>query len=71
MSPPAKSILEQVASWPVEDQDELSELARDIEARRTGTYRLNDDERAAIDHARRGSLASDAEVEAFWARRGL
>ncbi len=74
MSPAVKSLLERVASWPAEDQDELSalsELARDIEARRTGHYRLSDDERAAIDAARRGPLASDDEVEAFWKRRGL
>ena len=28
MSPAAKTILELMASWPVEDQEELSELAR-------------------------------------------
>jgi hypothetical protein len=71
MSPATKSILERVASWPAEDQEELSELAREIEARRTGVYRLSDQERAAIDAARRGPLAADDEVEAFWKRRGL
>jgi len=71
MSPTVKTILERVASWPAEDQEELSELARDIEARRSGVYRLSDDERAAIDAARRGPLAADDEVEAFWKRRGL
>ena len=64
-----------VASWPVEDQEELSELAREIEARRTGVYHLSEQERAAIDAARRGPLAADDEVddevEAFWKRRGL
>jgi hypothetical protein len=71
MSPAVKTILERVASWPVEDQEELSEFAREIEARRSGVYRLSDEERAAIDAARRGPLASDDEVEAFWKRRGL
>jgi hypothetical protein len=71
MSSATKAILERVASWPVEDQDELSELAREIEARRTGVYRLSEEERAAIQAARRGPLASDEEVEAFWKRRGL
>jgi hypothetical protein len=71
MSPAVKSILERIASWPAEDQEELSELARGIEARRSGVYRLSDEERAAIDAARRGPLASDDEVEAFWKRRGL
>jgi hypothetical protein len=70
MSPPVKDILlERVASWPAEDQEELSELAREIEARRTGVYRLSEEERAAIDASRRGPLASDDEVEAFWKAR--
>src|SRR5438874_618518 len=68
MSPAVKTILERVASWPAEDQEELSEVAREIEARRGGIYRLSDEERAAIDAARRGLLASDDEVEAFWKR---
>ena len=71
MSPATKGLMERVASWPAEDQEELSELAREIEARRSGVYRLSDEERAAIDAARRGPLASDDEVEAFWTRRGL
>jgi len=71
MSPAVKTILERVASWPAEDQEELSEFAREIEARRTGVYRLSDEERAAIAAARRGPLAADDEVEAFWKRRGL
>ena len=71
MSPVVKSILERVASWPAEDQEELSELAREIEARRSGVYRLSEEERSAINASRRGPLASDDEVEAFWKRRGL
>jgi hypothetical protein len=71
MSPAVKTILDRVASWPADDQEELSELAREIEARRTGIYRLNEEERAAIHAARRGPLVSDDEVEAFWKRRGL
>jgi hypothetical protein len=71
MSATVKTILELMASWPAEDQEELSGLAREIEARRTGVYRLGEDERAAIDAARRGPLAADDEVEAFWKRRGL
>src|SRR4051812_41016878 len=71
MSAAAKTILELMASWPAEDQEELSELAREIEAPRTGVYRLSEEERAAIDAARRGPLAADDEVEAFWKRRGL
>lgn len=71
MSPVVKNILERVSSWPDEDQQELSELAREIEARRTGVYRLSDDERVAIEDARRSPLAADDEIEEFWKRRGL
>lgn len=71
MSPAVKEILQNVASWPEEDQEELAELAREIEARRTGVYVLNDEERAAIADARAGGLASDEDVAAFWKRHGL
>jgi len=50
------TVLESVRSWPQEDQEELVEIAREIEARRTGVYILSDDERAAIATARRGPL---------------
>ena len=71
MSPAAKEILQKVARWPEEDQEELAELAREIEARRTGVYVLTDDERAAIADARRGSFASNADAAAFWKRHGI
>lgn len=64
-------ILEKVARWPEEDQEELAELAREIEARRTGVYVLSDDERAAIADARQGAFASEGDVRAFWKRHGL
>jgi site-specific DNA-adenine methylase len=47
------SVLERVRSWPQEDQQELAELIREIEARRTGVYILNNEEREAIAKARR------------------
>jgi hypothetical protein len=65
------ALLEGIRSWPVEDQEELMELAREIEARRTGIYQLSDDERAAIKKARRSPIVPDDEVEAFWKRRGV
>ncbi len=65
------NVLEAVRSWPQEDQEELAEIAREIEARRTGVYVLSDDEREAIAKARRGPFASDDEVDAFWKRRGI
>ena len=71
MSPVAKTILEKVARWPEEDQEELAELAREIEARRTGVYVLSEDERAAIADARKGTFASDADMAAFWKHHRL
>ena len=70
MSPKTKTLLEQVQSWPEEDQDELADVAREIESRRSGVYRLSDDERTAIragmDAARRGDFAADEEIEALY-----
>ena len=48
MSPTTKDILRRVETWPPEDQEELAELAREIEARRTGVYKFTDDERDAV-----------------------
>ena len=59
-----KKLLEQVASWPAEEQEELAEYARDIEARRTGTYHATTEELQAIEEAERSGLASDEEFEA-------
>ena len=67
--------LEGVRSWPQEDQEELAEIAREIEARRTGVYVMNDEERAAVreglDQARRGEFVPDGEMDAFWKRYGV
>jgi predicted transcriptional regulator len=43
-----KDVMEHVATRPREDQDELAEYAREIEARRTGIYTLSDDERITV-----------------------
>ena len=43
-----KEVIEHAETWPVEDQEELAEYAREIEARRTGVYSMSDDERAAV-----------------------
>jgi predicted transcriptional regulator len=70
MSPATKSLLEQVQSWPIEDQEELAELAREIESRRTGVYKLSEEERAAVragmEDARRGNFATEEEMEEFY-----
>ena len=63
-------MLEQVQSWPEEDQEELAEVAREIESRRSGVYRLSDEERIAVragmDAARRGDFVSDEEMDEFY-----
>ena len=70
-----KNLLERAESWPETDQEELAEAARKIEARRTGVYRLSDDERAEIQaglaEADRGEFVSDEAMAAVWKRCGL
>lgn len=43
-----KEVIEHAETWPLEDQVELAEYAREIEARRTGVYAMSDDERLAV-----------------------
>ena len=58
------AVLESVRSWPVEDQEELIEIAREIEARRSGSYRATPEELRAIDEADRSGIATEKKVEA-------
>jgi hypothetical protein len=67
----SKEILRRVETWPQEDQEELAEVAREIEARRRGVYVLSDEERAALDEALKSDVVSDEEVVAFWKRHGI
>jgi hypothetical protein len=71
MNSAVTKILGKVTNWPKEDQEELAELAREIEARRSGVYELSEQERSAIADARRGAFATDEEAAAFWKRHGL
>jgi hypothetical protein len=75
MSPTAKSILERVASWPEQDQEELAEVAREIEARRAGIYELTPEEEAAIHEGiadlNNGRWVSEEEMRDFWKRCGV
>jgi hypothetical protein len=75
MSPKIKEILQQVPSWPAEDQEELAEVAREIEARRTGVYVLDEDEEAAIregiEQLDRGEAISEEKMRSFWKRCGV
>jgi predicted transcriptional regulator len=62
----SNELLERVRHWPIEDQRELADYARVIEARRTGLYRLSNEERRAVEEglaeADRGEFVSDAEI---------
>ena len=59
-----EAVLEDVRSWPSEDQEELIELARDIAARRSGIYRATPEELRALDEAEASGIASDEDVAA-------
>lgn len=70
MAAKLKEILEKAESWPREDREELFDLAREIESRRSGVYRLSDDERKAIEQgmadARARRFASDQNINAIF-----
>jgi hypothetical protein len=51
-----KEMIEHAETWPLEDQEELAEYAREIEARRTGVYTMSDQERVAV---RKGLAEAD------------
>jgi hypothetical protein len=75
MTPLAKNLLDRVASWPDEDVLELDELAREIEARRTGVYVIDDAEWAALQEslqqADRKEFVSDEVIEQANKRHGI
>jgi predicted transcriptional regulator len=54
---------------------QLIELAREIEARRTGVHVMNGDEDTAVNaglqEAQRGEFVPDDEMDAFWTKLGL
>ncbi|MGM4894114.1 hypothetical protein [Tardiphaga sp. 709] len=65
-------ILEQVATWPEEAQEEFLTSFNEIEAKHVGVYQLDDEERAAVlrglAEMRAGQLASEEEVAALFNR---
>ncbi len=75
MTPSTKTLLEQVASWPEQDQNELAGYAREIEARRTGVYVLSDNEwedlQEGLAQADRGELVLDEIVAEADKRHGV
>jgi len=75
MTKKLKDLLERAETWPEQDQEELAEYSREIEARRTGVYVLSDDERVAVDEGlsqlRRGQFVSEKEMQVFWKKFGV
>ena len=75
MTPTTKKLLERLESWPVEDQEELVEVARQIEARRGGSYTPTPDEEKAIREGlaqlERGESLSEQDMRSFWKRCGV
>jgi len=69
------AVLYSVRSWSEQDREELAELAREIEARRSGVYVMSDEERTAVqeglDQAQRSEFVSDDEMDAFWKKYGV
>ena len=72
MNADVKNTLDRVANWPEEDQEELAQVALEIEARRHGVHHATPKELAAIDEALaavgRGEIASEEAVEAVFAK---
>jgi hypothetical protein len=63
-----KAVLERVPTWPEDRQQELLEVALEIEAELAGTaYDATPDELAAIDEGLPGEAASEKEVQAAFA----
>jgi hypothetical protein len=63
-----KAVLERVPTWPEDRQQELAELALDIEAELNSIgFDATSDELAAIDEGLVGEAASEEEVEAVFA----
>ncbi len=75
MNKSARDLLDRVSTWPQEDVEELNEMAREIEARRTGMYDLTAEEEKAIREGLaefdRGEWTSEEAMRAFWVRCGV
>jgi predicted transcriptional regulator len=73
MSKTLKNVLERADGWPEWAQQELAELADEIDREvNAGTYRATREELQRIDEglaaAQRGEFATEAEVEAVFAK---
>ena len=64
-----KAVLQRVASWPEDRQEQLAELALAIETEMSGKpYQASADELKAIDEAIAGEVASEEEINTTYAK---
>ncbi len=73
MTSKLKDVMERAESWPQDAQDELAAIAREIEtALQGGVYHASPVELAGIERgladARQGRFATEAEIEAVFAK---
>jgi predicted transcriptional regulator len=72
MNKMVETLLERIADWPEEAQAELVQSIVDIETKHLGVYKLEPDERAAIERGLeemcQGKFASDEQVAAVFNR---
>ncbi len=72
MNAKLKDILQRAEAWPAEAQEELMEIALEIEAQLGGRYDATPDELKAIDRGLRdaaeGRFATDEQVEKVFAK---
>lgn len=64
MTTKLKDVLERVRTWPEQAQEDLAEIALEIEASLQSVYRATADELQAVDNADRSDIAAEKEVEA-------
>lgn len=67
-----KDMLVRIARWPREDQEELAQIALEIESRRAGPYRATQEELVAIDEGlvavEVGEISTETGVQALLAK---
>ena len=72
MNADLRTVLARAERWPEEDQEELAQMALEIEARRHGVYHATPQELRAIDEAlaavERGEVAREEDVQAVFAK---
>jgi hypothetical protein len=60
-----KEVLRRVENWPEEAQEQLAEIAREMDAQLAGgAYRATAEELEALNEAERSGIATEEEVEA-------